>query len=423
MDKQISNLIKKETKRQAETINLIASENYVSADVLKALGSAFTNKYAEGYPSHRYYAGNEYADKLENLVKSRALNLFQNSKFKIQNSANWFVNVQPYSGSPANLAIYLALVPFGEKIMGMSLDMGGHLTHGHKVSATGKFWQQVPYGVNQKTEMLDYDEIFRIAKKEKPKLIVAGYTAYSRVIDFSKFRKIADAINAILMVDMSHFAGLVAGGVYPSPFPYADVVMTTTHKTLRGPRAAIIFTKSDVKCPMLNVSIATAIDRAVFPGLQGGPHLNQIAAVAVALEEASRPSFKKYAAQIVKNAQTLSEELKKLGWRIVSGGTDTHLFLIDVSKKGIDGKVASEILEKVGIITNKNTIPYDTRSPMSPSGLRLGAPALTTRGMKEKEMKIIANLINETLLNKTPTAKIKKSVYQLCQKFPIRPTA
>jgi len=424
MDKIIENLIKKEIKRQNETLDLVASENYVSKDVLNALGSVFTNKYAEGYPGHRYYAGNKYADELENLVKVRALKLFGLNKQSVRSQKSkvigqWSVNVQPYSGSPANLAVYLALVPLGEKIMGMSLDMGGHLTHGHKVSITGKLWRQISYGVNKKTEMLDYDEILKITKKEKPRLIVVGFTAYSRIINFQKFRKIADAVNAILMVDMSHFAGLVAGGVYPSPFPYADVVTTTTHKTLRGPRAALIFSKSIVKNQLSKVSIATAIDRAVFPGLQGGPHLNQIAAVAVALKEANQTKFKKYAAQIIKNAKVLSEELKKLGWRIVSGGTDTHLFLINVSQKNLNGALASDLLESVGIIVNKNAIPYDTRPPVSPSGIRLGVPALTTRGMREKEMKIIASLINEVLLNKAPISKIKKSVKNLCQKFPI----
>lgn len=412
-DKIIANLIKKETKRQNETIDLIASENYVSKDVLVALGSVFTNKYAEGYPGKRYYAGNQYADKLENLAKFRALKCFNLS------SETWRVNVQSYSGSPANFAIYLALVPLGEKIMGMSLDMGGHLTHGHKVSASGQLWQQIPYGLNRKTEMLDYSEIFRIAKKEKPQLIVTGYTAYSRIIDFQKFRQIADSVNALLMVDMSHFAGLVAGKVYPSPFSYADIVMTTMHKTLRGPRSALIFSKSIIQSPKSKVSISEAIDRAVFPGLQGGPHLNQIAATAVALKETNSPNFKKYAEQILKNAKVLSAELQKLGWRIVSDGTDTHLLLVDVAQKVVSGKVASDVLASVGIIVNKNAIPYDTRSPMDPSGIRLGSPAVTTRGMREKEMKIIASLINETLLNKKSSAVIKKSVLKLCQKFPV----
>lgn len=393
-NKEIENLIKKEERRQKKVINLIASENFVSQDVFKALGSVFVNKYAEGYPGKRYYGGNEVADKVENLCIKRALKLFKLSPSK------WHVNVQPYSGSPANLAVYSALVPQGEKIMGMTLEMGGHLTHGQKVSATGKFWKQVPYGIDKKTEMLDYDEILRIAKREKPKLVIAGATAYSRKIDFKKFRKIADYCGAYLMVDMSHIAGLVAGGAHPSPFPYADIVTTTTHKTLRGPRAAMIFSRlggETAKWQFHRLNIAEAIDRAVFPGFQGGPHINQIAAVAVALKEANQPSFKQYAKQVVKNAKVLASELKKKGWRIISGGTDNHLFLVDVWQKGISGKEASEKLEKAGIIVNKNTIPFDTRKPFDPSGIRIGTAAVTTLGMKEKDMKRIAEKIDKIL--------------------------
>lgn len=397
-DPELYKLIAAEEKRQKNTINLIASENFASSGVLEALGSVLTNKYAEGYFGARYYGGNEIVDKLELLCQRRALNLFKIS------SKNWSVNVQPYSGSPANLAVYLALVPFGKKIMGMRLDMGGHLTHGSKVSATGKFWEQIPYGVNQKTELLDYGEISRIAEKENPRLIVCGYTAYSRIIDFKKFREIADAAGAILMVDMSHFAGLVAGGVYPSPFKYADIATTTTHKTLRGPRSAIIFSKKQ---------LASAIDKAVFPGLQGGPHINQIAATAVALKEASGASFKKYARQVVKNAEVLSVEMKKRGWRIVSGGADTHLFLVDVWQKGIGGKEASDLLGKSGIIVNKNSIPFDSRNPSNPSGIRIGTPAITSRGMKEKEMKKIAEWIWRVLIKKENSAIIKKEIQQL----------
>jgi glycine hydroxymethyltransferase len=411
-DRILENLIKKEMRRQKETLDLIPSENVVSRDVLKALGSPLTNKYAEGYPGARYYGGNKYIDEIENLCRARALKLFHLSPGK------WSVNVQPYSGSPANLAIYLALVPLGEKFMGMRLDMGGHLTHGHPVSAAGKLWNVVQYGVDEETELLDYDAILKLAKKEKPKLVVAGYTAYPRVIDFKKFRKIADAARAYLMVDMSHFAGLVAGGAHPSPFPYADVVMTTTHKTLRGPRAAMIFANRDSKIAKLNkIDIAKAIDKAVFPGLQGGPHENQIAAIAVALAEDARPSFRKYARQIVKNARALAAELKKLGWRVVSGGTDTHLLLVDVAERGIGGKEASEKLEAQGIIVNKNTIPYDHRPPANPSGIRLGTPSLTARGMKEKEMKIVANLIDKVL---SENKNVRGEVRKLCRKFPIR---
>lgn len=393
-DPQIKKLIDAERKRQKKVINLIASENFVSKDVLEALGNELTNKYAEGYPGARYYGGNEVMDKVENLTKERALRLFKLSP------SEWSVNVQPLSGSPANLAVYLALVPQGGRIMGMSLAHGGHLTHGHKVSASGKFWTQVPYGVSQKTETLDYDELKQIALREKPTIIVAGFTAYPRVVDFKKFREVADVCGALLMVDMSHFAGLVAGGAYPSPFLYADIVTTTVHKTLRGPRAALIFSRID------NRELNKKIDKAVFPGMQGGPHLNQIAAVAVALQEANRPAFKKYAAQVVKNAKALADELSKFGWRIISGGTDSHLLLVDVWMGGspstslgqpLTGKDASERLEKAGIIVNKNTIPFDTRSPVDPSGIRLGSAAETTRGKKEKDFREIARKIDRVL--------------------------
>jgi glycine hydroxymethyltransferase len=422
MDKVIQKLIAAEVRRQNETLDLIPSENTVSKDVLKALGSELTNKYAEGYPGARYYGGNEFVDQIEDLARERAL-----KAFKLSPSA-WHVNVQPYSGSPANLAIYLALVPPGERIMGMELAMGGHLTHGHGVSATGKFWKPVRYGVDKQTEMLDYDAISAIAREEKPRVIVAGYTAYPQIIDFKKFRRIADEVNAYLMVDMSHFAGLVAGGAYPPPFTYADVVMTTTHKTLRGPRGAMIFVnkKSKIAAAQKTVDkngmqkdfdIARAIDRAVFPGLQGGPHMNQIAGAAVALEEASKPAYKKYAVQVVKNARVLSDELKRLGWRVVSGGTTTHLILFDVAARGLSGKEASVTLEKNGIIANMNTIPYDARPPMDPSGIRIGTPTLTSRGMKEPQMKEVAQLITDALMGKK---NVKSQVVKLCKKFPIK---
>lgn len=384
-DTAIYNLIQKETRRQKSVVNLIASENSVSQEVRDALGSVLVNKYAEGYPGKRYYGGNEVIDEVEELARMRALKLFKLDPKK------WQANVQPYSGSPANLAVYLALVPPGSSIMGMELAMGGHLTHGHSVSITGKLWKQISYGVDAKTERIDYEDLKRIAKREKPKLIIAGYTAYSRKVDFKEFRKIADACGAILLVDMSHIAGLIAAGAHPSPFPYADVVMTTTHKTLRGPRAAILFSRT-VFTPL--------IDKAVFPGVQGGPHENQIAATAVALYEAAMPEFKQYARQVILNAKTLATELKRLGWRIVSGGTDTHLFLVDTYMRGISGKEASLKLEHAGIIVNKNTIPYDTRSPMDPSGIRIGTAAVTTGGMKEKDMKRIAKRIHDTLTKK-----------------------
>lgn len=417
-DTQIKKLIDSEKKRQKKVINLIASENYASKDVLQALGSELNNKYSEGYPGRRYYGGNEIIDKVENLCIQRALDLFKLNSSSTQpykrgfargNSleANWHVNVQALSGSPANLAVYTALVPQGGKIMGMSLAHGGHLTHGHKVSATGKFWQQIPYGLDQKTELVNYEEMKNIAMKEKPVIIVAGYTAYPRVIDWKKIREIADAVEypdgrkgALMMVDMSHFAGLVAGGVYPSPFEYADIVTSTTHKTLRGPRSALIFVRKD------NRELDKKIDKAVFPGLQGGPHQNQIAGVAVALKEANTPAFKKYARQVVKNASAMAKELMNLGWRVVSGGTDTHLVLLDTWNNGqknekgaggISGKDASLKLEKNGIIVNMNAIPFDTRPPMDPSGIRLGSSAETTRGKKEKDFQKIARDIDKIL--------------------------
>jgi len=389
-DKQIEKLIKSEQKRQKKVVNLIASENYVSSDVLAALGSELTNKYSEGYPGARYYGGNEIMDIIEETARERALSLFG------LNPSEWGVNVQALSGSPANLAVYTALIPLGEKIMGMSLDHGGHLTHGHKVSASGKFWVQIAYGVSKETERLDFDELEKIALLHQPKLIVAGFTAYPRIIDWQKFLDIADKCGALLMVDMSHIAGLVAGGEYPSPFRYADVVTTTVHKTLRGPRAALIFSRKDER------ELDKKIDKAVFPGLQGGPHLNQIAAVAVALKEAASPAFKKYAKQIIRNAAVLAEELQKRGWRLVSGGTNSHLILVDtwMDGKGISGAEASSRLEKEGIIVNKNTIPFDMRKPFDPSGIRLGTAAETTRGKKEKDMRKIAKRIDEILRKK-----------------------
>lgn len=389
-DKAIQKLIIKEEKRENSVINLIASENYVSDDVHQALGSVFTNKYAEGYPGKRYYGGNSVVDELETLTQVRALKLFG------LNAKKWHVNVQPLSGSPANVAVYLALLPTdgSGRIMGMTLAHGGHLTHGHGVSITGKFWKQIPYGVSAKNERLDYDAIMSIAKKEKPHIIVAGFTAYPRKIEWKKFRAIADAVGAYLMVDMSHIAGLVAGGAHASPFPYADIVTTTTHKTLRGPRGAMIFAKKDER------GLNLKIDKAVFPGMQGGPHENAIAGIAVALYEASQPSFAKYAGQVVKNASVLAEELGSLGWRIVSGGTDNHLMLVDTWANGISGKEASERLEAAGIIVNMNTIPNDTRKPMDPSGIRIGTAAETTRGAKEREMRELARVIDYVLRGK-----------------------
>lgn len=419
-DKKIEALIKKETIRQAETIDLIASENFVSSDVREALGSVLTNKYSEGYPGKRYYPGNVFYDEIENIAKERALRLFK------LNPKEWHVNIQPYSGSPANLAIYSALIEPGETIMGMALSSGGHLTHGHKASLTGKFWCSVQYTVNQKTGLIDFTAVRKLAEKERPKIIVSGFTAYPRKVDFKKFGEIAKGVGAYHVADISHIAGLVVAGVHPSPFPYAHVVMTTTHKTLRGPRGAVIFSRN-LKLKTLNsqLSIAEAIDRAVFPGMQGGPHNNVTAAKAVAFLEALQPSFKKYARQIVKNAQALAKELKRHGFKLVSGGTDTHLILIDLKNKNIEGanpsagsgQAAEKKLEGVGIIANRNSVPGDV-SAFKPSGLRLGTATLTTRGMKEKEMKIVAKLINDALTDISLSA-IRKSVQKLCRKFSI----
>lgn len=401
-DKKLFSLIQKEISRQQETIDLIASENIVSGDILKVIGSPLTNKYSEGYPNKRYYPGNRFYDEIEELAKTRALKVFK------LNPKEWSVNVQPYSGSPANLAVYAALMEPGETLMGMALSAGGHLTHGHRVSLTGKFWRSVQYGVNQETGLIDYPAVERLAKKEKPKVIVSGFTAYPRKIDFKRFGQIARGIGAYHVADISHIAGLVAAGVHPSPFPYADAIMTTTHKTLRGPRGAVIFSKKE---------LAEKIDRAVFPGLQGGPHNNVTAAKALMFFEAMQPSFKKYQRQIVKNAKALAAELKKLGFKLITGGTDTHLLLVDVRNFGMDGLAAEKKLEESGIIANRNSIPGDS-SPFKPSGLRLGTPSVTSRGMKEKEMKQIARLICAVLTGRG-LPDTSKTVRLLCKKFPI----
>jgi glycine hydroxymethyltransferase len=387
LDIEMKTLLEEERDRQKTNITLIASENYVSDDVREAVASVLMNKYSEGYPGKRYYRGQAVSDKVEILCQNRALELFDLS------AEEWAVNVQPLSGSPANVAVYNALLSPGSKIMGMSLDHGGHLTHGHKVSITGKIWEQIPYGVDESTEVLDYDALEELAKKEKPDLIVAGYTAYPREIDFKKFRKICDKVGAYLMVDMSHVAGLIAGEVYNSPFPYADVVTTTTHKTLRGPRSGMIFSRRDDR------KLHLKINKSVFPGLQGGPHMNQIAGVSVALAEASTKEFKKYAKQIILNAQALADELSNLGWRVISGGTDSHLILVDVwmGGEGLSGDEASIRLEEAGIVVNKNSIPNETRSPMDPSGIRLGTAAETTRGLKEEDFRGIARQIDGIL--------------------------
>jgi len=377
----IKKLIQKEVRRQNKVINLIPSENYVSKDVLAALGSPLTNKYAEGQPNKRYYFGNSFVDEIENKTKELVYRAF-----KI-NPKSYGVNVQPYSGSIANMAVYLASVKVGDRILAMSLEHGGHLTHGHHVSWTGKLFKFEHYGVGH-DGWLDYGEIEKIAKEFKPSLIVCGATAYPRQLDFKKFKDIADGVGALLMADISHIAGLVVGGAHPSPFPYADIVTTTTQKTLRGPRGAIVVSKKE---------LSEAIDKAVFPGLQGGPQIHTIAAMGVALGEALKPSFKKYAKQVVDNAKKLSEELGRLGFKIISGGTDNHLLLVDVTLLGLTGSEAGSKLEKAGIIVNKNMIPFDTRKPWDPSGIRLGTPAVTTQGMKEGDMTKIARRIKEVL--------------------------
>jgi glycine hydroxymethyltransferase len=421
-DKVIETLIRKEIKRQQETINLIPSENYVSGDVLEIIGSPLTNKYSEGYPGKRYYPGNQYYDEIEKIAQERALKCFG------LQSSNWHVNVQPYSGSPANIAIYNALMNFGDTLMGLKLTSGGHLTHGHKVNFSGRAYNVVHYGVDEKTGLLDYEEISELAQKHKPKVIVSGLTAYPRKIDFKKFGEIAKSVGAYHVADISHIAGLIAAGLHQSPFPYSDVVMTTTHKTLRGPRGAIIFSQkhnpndtngsenSDKSSQHSDyVSIAERIDRAVFPGLQGGPHNNIIAAEAVMFFEALKLGFRKYQQQIIKNAQALSKALTKKGLKLVTGGTDNHLMLVDLRSSNLGGLEAEKILEENNITANRNTIPGDA-SPFKPSGLRMGTPAVTTRGMKEKEMEQIADLIYRALVRKE---HVGKEILTLCKKFPL----
>lgn len=404
-DPELWGFIEKEKARERDGLELIPSENYASPAVLEAMGSILTNKYAEGYPGKRYYGGNQWIDEVERLAQARALKLFG------LDSEEYAVNVQPYSGSPANIAVYFALAEIGETIMGLSLTQGGHLTHGHKVNFSGKAFKVVQYHLREKDELLDYDEIRRLAKETKPKIIVSGATAYPRIIDFKKFQDIAGEVGAIHMADISHIAGLVAAGMHPSPFPFTDVVTTTTHKTLRGPRGAVIFSKKEY---------APAIDKAVFPGLQGGPHEHVIAAKAVCFREAMQPAFKKYAGRIVKNAKAFAEALAEHGFRLVTGGTDNHLILIDLTSKDTTGKQAQELLDGVGITVNKNTVPRETRSPFDPSGIRLGTPALTTRGMEENEMRQIAVWMDEALRlrDEKTRARIKKEVTALARKFP-----
>lgn len=403
-DPQIYEAICLEQKRQEEHLELIASENYVSKEVLEAAGSTLTNKYAEGYPSKRYYGGCEYIDVIEELAKERLKKLFKAK----------YVNVQPHSGSQANMGAYRALLKNGDTVMGLALDHGGHLTHGHALSFSGQDYHFVPYYLNN-DGMIDYDEVLQIAKSVKPKLIVTGASAYPRKIDFQRFSEIAKEVGAYLMVDMAHIAGLVATNLHQSPLPYADVVTSTTHKTLRGPRGGIILTNHE--------EIAKKIDKNIFPGIQGGPLMHIIAAKAVAFEEALKPEFILYQQQVIKNAQVLADELKKLGYKLVSGGTDNHLMLVDVkSSVGLTGKYAEKVLCSLNITCNKNTIPNDSEKPMISSGIRLGTPALTTRGMKEKEMIAIAHLIDKALRNhdnEELKQQVKEEVLLLTSKFPL----
>lgn len=403
--------MRNEILRQQWTINLIASENYASEAVLEALATPFVNKYSEGYPGKRYYPGNKYVDEIEACAIEKARKLFSLGRA-------WHVNVQPYSGSPANAAIYMALMNPGDTLMGMALSSGGHLTHGHSATFSGKIYRTVSYGIHPKTGLIDYEEVETLAKKQKPKVIISGFSAYPRKINFKKFGEIAKSIGAYHMADISHIAGLVVAGIHPPPFPYADVVMTTTHKTLRGPRGAVIFSNGNSKAAKHHgIDIASAIDKAVFPGIQGGPHENSIFAKAIAFEEALKPLFKKYQKQIIANASVLARELQEMGFMVLSGGTDTHLMLIDLKNFGIDGQAAEKLLEKVGITANRNSIPGDLK-PFYPSGIRLGTPALTTRGMREGEMKKIAALIFQALTAKN-TRAISEGVKALCKQFPI----
>ena len=385
VDPEISKLIQLEEQRQKEVLEMIPSENYTSQAVRQALSTILTNKYSEGYPKKRYYQGNRIVDEVEILAQERAKKLFGVAH----------ANVQPYSGSPANTAVYLALLdPLKDKVMGLSLAFGGHLTHGAPVSISGKYFKSVPYELGH-DGLLDFATIEKLAKKEKPKIIVCGFTAYPRIIDFAKFAQIAKSVGAYLLADISHISGLIIAGVHPSPVPYVDIVMTTTHKTLRGPRGAIIMvTAIGLK---KDPELAEKIDKAVFPGLQGGPHDNQTAAIAVCLKEAASPAFKKYAQQIVKNAKALAEELSRHGFDLVSKGTDNHLILIDLRNKGVNGAIAAYALEVANIVVNKNGVPFDTMPPFYPSGIRLGTPAITTRGMKEKEMVKIAQWISQAI--------------------------
>jgi glycine hydroxymethyltransferase len=402
-DPQIAAAIDHETTRQHEGLELIASENFVSEAVLEAAGSVFTNKYAEGYPGKRYYGGCEFADVVEKLARDRAKQLFGAEH----------ANVQPHAGSQANMEAYAAVLQPGDTILGLNLAHGGHLTHGFHLNFSGKTYKIVPYGVTKETETIDYDELQKLAEEHRPKLIIGGGSAYPRIIDFARMRQIADKVGALFLVDMAHFAGLVAGGAHPSPVAHAHIVTSTTHKTLRGPRAGLILSKAE---------FAAAIDKVVFPGMQGGPLMHIIAAKAICFQEAMQPEFRDYARQVVANAKVLAETLASEGFRIISGGTDTHLMLVDVFSKGMFGSEAEKALGEAGITVNKNAIPFDVNPPLKPSGIRIGSPALTTRGMKEAEMRQVGRWIAEALLQRNDAAvlkRVRKEVLELCEAFPL----
>lgn len=404
VDPELSAYIGEELGRQRNKIELIASENFVSPAVMEAMGTILTNKYAEGYPGHRYYGGCEYVDKVETLAIERAKKLF----------GAQYANVQPHCGASTNLAVYYAFLKPGDTMMGMNLSQGGHLSHGSPVNISGRYFNIIPYGVDQETEMIDYDAMEKLAQEHKPKLIVAGASAYPRAIDFKRIADIAHSVGALLLVDMAHIAGLVAAGVHQSPVPYADIVTTTTHKTLRGPRGGLILCNKE--------EYAKAIDKAIFPGIQGGPLMHIIAAKAVAFGEALQPEFKEYQQDIVKNAKAFADELIKEGFRLVSGGTDNHLVLVDVRGQGLTGKEAEHLLDEVGITCNKNTIPFDPASPFVTSGIRLGTPAVTTRGFKEDDLREVARIIGLVLKNPADEAKqaeAKQRVAALCEKYPM----
>ncbi len=404
VDPEVYEAIARERQRQENNIELIASENFASRAVMEAMGTCLTNKYAEGYPAHRYYGGCEYVDQVEELARTRARRLF----------GAQHVNVQPHSGSQANQACYLAVLRPGDVVLGMDLSHGGHLTHGHPANLSGRYFTIASYGVRREDERLDYEEVAKLVRQHRPKLIVAGASAYPRTINFAEFRAIADEVGAYLMVDMAHIAGLVAAGVHPSPIPHAHFVTTTTHKTLRGPRGGLIFTTKE---------LASRVDKAVFPGLQGGPLMHVIAAKAVGLKEALEPSFREYQRQIVRNARALASTLAEGGLRLVSGGTDIHLLLVDVRSVGLTGREAEQVLDSVGITVNKNTIPYDPEKPAVASGIRIGTPAVTTRGMKEEEMQVIGNIICDVLHSRGDEAyltRARRQVRELTEAFPMK---